>query len=484
MGLNREFLVNIILLVVINLLIKPLYLFGIDARVQNIVGTENFGLYFALFNFIFLFQVINDPGIQNFNSRFIAQDPDKIIFHFPRILGSKVLLGLIFIIITTLAGFLIGYDLSELKILALIAVNFFLATLFIYLRTNISALGMYRKDSYISAIDKLIMIIILGYLTWLYPDLESFTIYWFIYGQMIAYTIACIVAFAIVLPKVKESWIVFSWSYMLKLVKKSAPFALVILLVAIYLRIDGVMLERLLDDNGLQAGIYAAAYRFFEAAGMLAYLFGALLLPMYSALMSKKESVASLTLTSLKMILVISMTILVTLVVYRHDLMTFIYDDATTYYGKILIYMMLAFFAVAISHIYGAMIMAKGSLKELNIIFILGAILNVSLNLWLIPLKGAEGAAIATVATQLLVTISQIYLAHSQMKLQINYSLIAKSIVFGFLCTLSGILWHNSGLYWTISMALSILFCLGISLLLGVVDKNMLSTLQKQNAES
>ena len=100
------------------------------------------------------------------------------------------------------------------------------------------------------------------------------------------------------------------------------------------------------------------------------------------------------------------MTILVTLVVYRHDLMTFIYDDATTYYGKILIYMMLAFFAVAISHIYGAMIMAKGSLKELNIIFILGAILNVSLNLWLIPLKGAEGAAIATVATQLLVNKS------------------------------------------------------------------------------
>lgn len=484
MGLNREFLVNIILLVVINLLIKPLYLFGIDARVQNLVGTENFGLYFALFNFIFLFQVINDPGIQNFNSRFIAQDPDKITFHFPRILGSKVLLGLIFIIVTTFAAFLIGYDVSELKILALIAVNFFLATLFIYLRTNISALGMYRKDSYISALDKLIMIIILGYLTWFYPDLESFTIYWFIYGQMIAYAIACIVAFVIVLPKVKARWIVFSWTYMLKLVKQSAPFAFVILLVAIYLRIDGVMLERLLDDNGLQAGIYAAAYRFFEAAGMLAYLFGALLLPMYSTLMGKKESVASLTLTSLRAVLVMSMIILVILVVYRHDLMTFIYDDATAYYGKILIYMMLAFFAVSISHIYGAMMMAKGSLKALNIIFILGVILNVSLNLWLIPLKGAEGAAIATVATQFLVTISQICLAHSQMKLQIDYSLIAKSIVFGFLCALSAILWHNSGLYWIISMALSILFCLGISLLLGIVDKSMLSTLRKQNAES
>jgi len=153
MELNREFLINIILLVVINLLIKPIYIFGIDARIQNLVGTADYGLYFALFNFIFLFQVINDPGIQNYNSRFIAQDPKKISFHFSRILGSKVLLGVLFVAVTLCVAALIGYPLSQLKLLGLIAVNFFLATLFIYLRTNISALGMYRKDSYISALD-------------------------------------------------------------------------------------------------------------------------------------------------------------------------------------------------------------------------------------------------------------------------------------------------------------------------------------------
>lgn len=480
MGLNREFLINIILLVVINVLIKPLYIFGIDARVQNLVGTEEYGVYFALFNFIFLFQVINDPGIQNFNSRFIAQDPDKIRFHFPRILGSKVLLGLAFLCLTAICAYAVGYTIEESKILALIAINFFLATLFIYLRTNISAVGMYRKDSYISALDKLIMVVILGYLTWFSPWQDTFNIYWLIYAQMFAYCVACIVAFVIILPFISNQWIVISWTYMIKLIKQSAPFAFVILLVAIYLRIDGVMLERLLDDNGLEAGIYAAGYRFFEAAGMLAYLFGALLLPMYSSLIAKKESVASLAITSLRAVLVMSMVILIVLVVYRHDLMYFLYDDATDYYGQILIYLMLAFLAVAISHIYGAMMMAKGALKALNIIFLLGVILNIGLNLWLIPIKGAEGAAIATVATQWLVTIGQIMLAHSQLKLQIDYSLIAKSIVFGFLCALSSILWHNSGLYWIISMALSTLFCVGISLLMGVIDKSMLSLLKKE----
>ena len=482
MELNREFLINIILLVVINLLIKPIYIFGIDARIQNLVGTADYGLYFALFNFIFLFQVINDPGIQNYNSRFIAQDPKKISFHFSRILGSKVLLGVLFVAVTLCVAALIGYPLSQLKLLGLIAVNFFLATLFIYLRTNISALGMYRKDSYISALDKLMMVIVLGYITWLSPWQDSFTIYWLVYAQMTAYLIACIVAFMIILPHITGRWLTISWSYMVKLVRKSLPFAFVILLVAIYLRIDGVMLERMLDDNGLQAGIYAAGYRFFEAAGMLAYLFGALLLPMYSSMIANKESVASLAITSLRAVLVMSMVILIVLVVFRHDLMYFLYTDATDYYGQILIYMMLAFMAVAISHTYGAMMMAKGNLKELNIIFGLGVLLNVGLNIWLIPSKGAEGAAIATVATQWLVTLGQIILAHWQMKLQIDYSLIGKSIVFGFLCAISTILWHNSGLYWIISMSLSILFCLSISLLMGVVDKSMLALLRKNKA--
>jgi len=482
MELNREFLINIIFLVLINILIKPLYLFGIEARAHNLVGTEDWGLYFALFNFIFLFQVVNDPGIQNFNSRFIAQDPKKISFHFPRILGSKILLGLIFIAVTGAVAYIIGYSYDELKLLGLIAVNFFLATLFIYLRTNISAVGMYRKDSYISALDKMIMVIVLGYIMWLSPLKESFTIYWLVYVQMAAYTIACLVAFLIIRPYITNRWLVLSWSYMLKLVKQSLPFALIILLVAIYLRIDGVMLERLIDDNGLQAGIYAAGYRFFEAGGMLTYLFGALLLPMFSTMLVRKESIASLTLTSLRAVLVLSVTIAVVLIVFRHDLMYFLYDDATDYFGEILIYLMLAFMAVSISHIYGTIMLAKGSLKKLNVIFILGVILNIILNLWLIPIKGAEGAAIATVGTQWLVTIGQIILVHSQMKLQFDYSLIVKSIVFGFLCAISSILWHNSSLHWIISMSLSILFCLGMSLLMGIVDRSMLSLFKKQDA--
>lgn len=458
-------------------MIKPLYLFGVDARIQNLVGTEEYGVYFALFNFVFLFQVINDPGIQNYNSRYIAQQPEKISYHFPRILGSKIILGLMFLAVVLLTAYLMGYDAHQLYPLFLISINFFLSTLFIYLRTNIAAVGMYRKDSFISALDKLIMVILLGYLAWWYPDKNAFNIYWLIYGQMVAYAISCIVALSILYPKIKTQWVVFSVSYLVGLVKKSAPYAFVILLVAIYLRIDGVMLERMLDDQGLEAGIYAAGYRFFEAAGMVAYLFGALLLPMYSAIIKDRKALQSLSITGLRVILLISVVSITAAIVYRNQIMAVVYTDANQYYGSILMYMMLAFGAVALSHIYGALLMAKGTMRSLNTVFTIGVIINVIMNYYLIPRYGAEGAAIATVITQYLVSLAQIYLAHVKLQLNIDFTLLAQSLLFGLLCALVIRGLSDTSMPWMISMPIGILISITLSLMMGIVNRDMIKLL-------
>ena len=94
----------------------------------------------------------------------------------------------------------------------------------------------------------------------------------------------------------KTSKFVFKWNtaFAIVIIKKSLPYALLILLMTIYYRIDSIMLERMLDDNSLQAGIYAQAYRFFEASNMFAYLFAALLLPIFSRMLKLGEPVRDL----------------------------------------------------------------------------------------------------------------------------------------------------------------------------------------------
>ena len=97
--LKKEFILNIILLLSINFLIKPFYLFGVDLHIQNIVGTDTYGMYKVLFNIAFLLQFVHEPGIQAFNSQNIAKTPDKLGFHLPRILGLKIILGIIYFIL-------------------------------------------------------------------------------------------------------------------------------------------------------------------------------------------------------------------------------------------------------------------------------------------------------------------------------------------------------------------------------------------------
>ncbi|NJN34702.1 MAG: hypothetical protein HC817_11085 [Saprospiraceae bacterium] len=64
--------------------------------------------------------------------------------------------------------------------------------------------------------------------------------------------------------------------------------------MAAYTRLDAVMLERMLPDGKIQTDIFAAGYRLLEAVNVVGFLFAGLLLPMFSRMLQKKESVASL----------------------------------------------------------------------------------------------------------------------------------------------------------------------------------------------
>ncbi len=157
--MHREFSINIVFLLGINLLIKPFFIFGIDRTVQNVVGTEIYGNYFALLNFAYLFQIINDLGLQYFNTREISQNNQLLPKYFPNILVIKTILAILFLTISLIIAFLLGYQLPSLTLLLYIIINQILVSLILYLRSNISGLGKYRTDSILSATDKLLMII-------------------------------------------------------------------------------------------------------------------------------------------------------------------------------------------------------------------------------------------------------------------------------------------------------------------------------------
>ena len=95
LAMNKKFLKNIIFLLFINLLIKPFWILGVDVAVQNLVGDTSYGLYLAISQFSYLFYILLDLGLTNFNNRNIAQNNQLLSKHFVGISQAKILLTIL-----------------------------------------------------------------------------------------------------------------------------------------------------------------------------------------------------------------------------------------------------------------------------------------------------------------------------------------------------------------------------------------------------
>ena len=151
---------------------------------------------------------------------------------------------------------------------------------------------------------------------------------------------------------------------------------------------------------------------------------------MFAKIIKEGSDVGSLLRFSFQMIWAGAITLVVATFFYCNDIMSFLYDDATFYWGNVLKYLMLSFIALSGIQIYGTLLTANGSLMKMNAIFIIGVFINVVLNYILIRDYKAEGAAVATVVTQFFVMIAQVFLVNQTFKLKPDFSIIIRIAVF------------------------------------------------------
>lgn len=470
--MNREFFVNLLFLLAINLLIKPFYIFGIDRVVQNTVPAGDYGIYFALFNFTFLFQIINDFGIQNFNNRNIAQYSHLLGKYFPNLLILKSLLALIYLSVVFLLAFFSNYEPHYYHLILFIAFNQILISLIFYLRSNISGLAMYRVDSIISVLDKLLLIVLCGALLWTEPFKSRFRIEWFIYAQTLAFSLTAAVAFLVVKKRIGKLRFHFNLPFLRVIIKKSYPYALVVFLMTIYTRIDGVMIERMLPDGTLETDIYASAYRLLDASNMFGFLFAGLLLPMFSRLIKEKVPVNQLVRFSFQFIWAGAISLAIATWFFQEEIMVLLYHDGDAYSGQILGFLIISFVAVTGSYIYGTLLSANGSLKVLNTISLVGVVINIGLNLLLIPEYKALGAAVATCFTQFLTFAAQLLAAKKVLSLSFAPVLILRIGAYVLLLLFFAFAGYHfvAGISWLVKFASCILAGLGFALLLKLLN--------------
>lgn len=457
--MQKKFITNLALLLLLNLLIKPFWILGVDRAVQNAVSPGEYGLFYALFNFSFLFNILLDFGITNFNNKNIAQNNHLLSKHLSGIVVLRLLLAFIYLFVTLITGYLIGYNTFQLKLLLIMALNQFLASFILYLRSNLAGLHLFKTDSIISVLDRLIMIGICALLLWggVTNSENPFRIEWYIYSQSIAYIISVVITLFIVFDKARLKKLKWNTTFFIMILKKSYPYAILVLLMTFYNRIDAVMLERMLPDGKEQSSIYASAYRLLDAANMIAYLFAGLLLPIFARMIKLKHQVEDLVRLSFSILFILSASVAIMAVNFSEPIMQMLYEHHINESAQVFSILMSCFVFVATTYVFGTLLTANGNLKILNYMAAGGMLLNIILNIALIPHFKAVGSGMSSIITQGATAIFQVFFAQKLFKFKINLPYLGALLVFVTAAELTAL---YAKMYIS-DLNLSLLFCMG-----------------------
>jgi len=509
--MRKKLLSGLFWVLLLNLLIKPFWILGIEVGVQNAVGAEEYGFYIAIFNFAYIFNILLDLGITNFNTRNIAQYPQLISKHISGILSIKIMLLGLFVLVTFTVGLLIGYNSRQFYLLAWLCFNQFLNSLIIYLRSNFEGLLMFKIDSVLSIMDRLLMIIICGALLFN----PNFRIEWFVYAQTVAYLITVIVALTALIHRTGLQRIRWNIPFTFAILKQSAPFALLVLLMASYNRLDPVLLERLLPNEvgDYQAGIYAGAFRLLDALTMIAYLVSVILLPIYTKLtasvrqqshnetlllnfkgetnkMKQQEveettsELAKTTRLMFSLMMFFSVTTAVTCSFLSQPLMELLYREHELESAEVFRILIYGIIPISITYIFGTLLTANGNLRQLNFLAFITLIINVIANFILIPRLAAVGSAWASVSAQTFMAVAQLVVALHIFHLRPSFGYIVRLIVFCVLIIVTNYLASLMALPWWGQAVSVFLVAIGIAMLLHLINiKEIINIIKLESKE-
>ncbi len=479
-GMQKKFVKNLFFILFLNILIKTFWILGVDRTVQNVVGASEYGFYSSLLSFSFLLNILLDLGITSYNNRNIAQHSHLLKKYFSGIILLRLALAFIYVTISIVAGWILGYNYKQLSLLMVLLLNQALAAFILYLRSNISGLQLFKTESIISVLDRFLMIVFCSIILWSGLFKSIIKIEWFVFAQTMAYLITALITFMIVAQKANFQRLKWDRKFFLVILKQSYPFALLILLMAFYYRVDAVMIERLLTNGKEQAGIYAQAFRLLDAGNMIPYLISVLLFPMFSLMIKNKQSPEELVELAFSFIATPSIILMAFSVFYSEELMGMLYHEHVQASANVFRVVMNCFLALSSVYIFGTLLTASGNLRQLNYIALGGMILNISLNFYLIPRFEAMGAAMASVITQYLTAGAQMLLAHHLFKFQYRWWLFSRYIIFAALTFL--IFGYMSRLndHWIISCIVASFLCLIISFVLYLVKPRSILALIKQ----
>jgi O-antigen/teichoic acid export membrane protein len=400
--------------------------------VQNDIGHEQYGVYSALFSLSFLFVSFSDFGVNYYITQKLAVDQGQLKTLFSNVFSFKIFLVIIYPIIVGGTGWLLGYSHTELYFLFFLSFTQALLQFVYFFRANFQASQYFPVDSFVSVIDKVLLIAIVLILM-----SYGLTLKGFIYGKLLSVIFTFAITYGLALYF--YGWIrpAFDMHTIKQIIRYSWPFALITVLYSINEKIDQVMLERIYGAK--EAGLYAAAYRWLDASMMYLWTVMPIFFAKFSFNVKSKEEIQKLFNSGLIICSLPFVFMFCFVLFYGDKLFIFFSNSSSVEISVMTSTLRILFFSALLSgffSLFGTLLNSSGFIKQMSLAVAISIVLNVVLNFIFIPLYGAIAAAMTTGASAVFLSIASVVLVVRNNLININYQLCAKLFLIS---TLTGL---------------------------------------------
>lgn len=395
--IKKNFIYNVIyqlLLVILPLISVP--------YVSRVMGAEAMGEYSYTYSIVTYFMLISMLGINNYGNKRISYLKDnrkEVSKEFWEIYSLQIVMTLLMVIgyIIYLIFICKSYHvLSTLLLIALISCMFDINWLFF-------GLEKFKLTVTRNIIIKILSVCMVFLLIKSPKDVWLYTI---------IMSTSTLISQLLLLPFLrKEVEFIFpTYNGILSHLKECIILFIPVIAYSIYKIMDKTMLG--IIKAALDLGYYEYAEKIYNIPSGLITALGTVMLPRISNMISRNESkeVESLINKSFEFVFFISIPITFGLSAIASNLAVVFLGNSYEETGKLLSILSFCILFIAIANVIRTQILIPNSKnKEYVSATIIGSIINLVLNIYLIPVLGAIGACIGTVSAEFIVMIVEMF---------------------------------------------------------------------------
>ncbi|WP_223650255.1 oligosaccharide flippase family protein [Hymenobacter psoromatis] len=453
---------------VLNLLVKPGWVL-LENAVQNRLGHATFGLVAACSALAVVVATLADLGLTQFTVQRLATEPNFADSQFPTLLPMRGLLTGGAWLLLLGVGWGLGYRAGQLGLLAVVGGGLLLTQYGQFLRAPVQARQQFNTDAVLSVVEKLLAFgLVLALLLAGQLGLGSY-----VGARLAASAFTAVLFFGLLrrlFGRLPHRWPRRKAAG--QLLRASMPFAFIALLYGINERVDMVLLERL--SSAREAGYYAGAYRWLDAAMMYSWTVLPLFFARFAHAAARPRELRQL-LWFGQRVAALPLLLAVAFVLFRGEVLFWQFGRSTTAeLAQMTLCLKILFLNVLVNAffaIYSTLLTGTHHQRPVSWLVAASIGLNLTLNLLLLPRYGAVAAAINTLLCATLVSGGYVWLVRRRMGVAVPWHLLARlALAFGLLC--AG--WYAARAYlalpWWFETGLMSGYFVGLLFLTGLVQ--------------